>query len=171
MARAEALSLLTPVTLPPVHQAILGRSASPPVSQLPTCFPRLPALRRSLQGLRRPGPGMLWLIHQPLPPPPGSLPEQPQSLLPHQNLQCQVATCCLVAASSLLCAPQRENSEFVRLPSLPRPHPPPVHLSLLLPDTGLVSGFSDSIACAQARMPPNKSRPLSEVLSRSQKWE
>ena len=105
---------------------------------------------------------MLWLIQQPLPPPPGSLPEQPQSLLPHQNLQCQdVAGSHVLPGGSKQSAlrPQRENAVFVRLPSLPRPHPLPVHLSLLLPDTGLVSGFSDSVACAQARMPQTSPVP------------
>lgn len=73
---------------------------------------------------------MLWLIHQPLPPPPGSLPEQPQSLLARQNLQCQdVAGSHALACGSKQPAPAEGELRVCQI-AVTSPPPPPASASV-----------------------------------------
>lgn len=165
LIKAGAFSLMTPAGLSPVHWGSLGRSAQSPKPQSQHCFPRLSALGGSpcpwmvASGLTRPGPDMLRLIHQPLP---SSSRKSPRTAPAPLIRTCsarmwQVATCRLVAASSLLARrlPEQGERSVCQIACTS----PPWCVCLSRSPCGPHSGFSDPTASAQARAPRTSPLP------------
>lgn len=153
LIKAGAFSLMTPAGLSPVHWGSLGRSAQSPQPQSQHLLPKASCPWTVASGLTRPGPGMLQLTHQPLPPSSRKSPRTaPAPLIRTCSARMwQVATCCLVAASSLLARRPPEQGERSVCPIACTS--PPRCVCLSRSPCGPHSGFSDPTAGVQARAP------------------